>query len=300
MITLIAFFEAIIKNGSGGKLYRSKILISGLSWFVCRLLFVNLMYRLLRVFRSKDLNLHMRQFGVFRDSIPAVLLSSILEQGFSDENCPIGLVDVGANYGLFFRQTDFFKEQHVLAFEPNKFLHQNYGSNFKWEEKAVSDKQGVLEFYIDKNHTGGSSLIQTSSHNEIAKVSVCSLDEFITEDMRVDAIKIDVEGSELEVLQGAVGVIFTRSPLLMVESSASNINRIAKLLPDYSFYEINTPGLDFDANVLRRVVSLIKLFISGPCELLKLGLEETEERYIDNILCVPHSFKMPIDIKVSL
>lgn len=269
-------------------------------WFVFRLSLVNLIYRLLRVFRSKDLNLHMRQFGVFRDSLPATLFSYILEQRFSDENCPISLVDIGANYGLFFRQTDYFKEQHVLAFEPNKFLHQNYGSNFKWEDKAVSDKGGVLEFYIDKNHTGGSSLIKTSCHNEISEVSVCSLDEFITEDLGVDAIKIDVEGSELEVLKGAVGVISSRLPLLMIESSASNMNRIAKLLPNYSFYEINTPGLDFDANIFRRVFSLIKLFIGGSSELLELGLEETEERYIDNILCVPPSFEIPKDVKVSL
>ena len=46
--------------------------------------------------------------------------------------------------------------------------------------------------FIDKNHTGGSSLIKTSC-NEISEVSVCSLDEFITEDLGVDAIKIDVE-----------------------------------------------------------------------------------------------------------
>jgi hypothetical protein len=72
------------------------------------------------------------------------------------------------------------------------------------------------------------------------------------------------------------------------------------LLPDYSFYEINTPGLDFDANVIRRVVSLIKLFINGTSELSQLGFEETEERYIDNILCVPPSFEISKDIKVSL
>ena len=141
----------------------------------------------------------MRQFGVFRDSLPAALFSNILEQRFSCENCPISLVDIGANYGLFFRQTDFFREQRVLAFEPNKFLHQNYGSNFKWEDKAVSNMRGVLEFYIDKNHTGGSSLIKTSCHNEISEVSVCSLDEFISEDLRVDAIKIDVEGFEVNM-----------------------------------------------------------------------------------------------------
>ena len=143
-------------------------------------------------------------------------------------------------------------------------------------------------------------MIKTSCHNEISEVSVCSLDEFITEDLGVDAIKIDVEGSELEVLKGAVGVISSRLPLLMIESSASNMNRIAKLLPNYSFYEINTPGLDFDANIFRRVFSLIKLFIAGSSELLELGLEETEERYIDNILCVPPSFEIPKDVKVSL
>ena len=167
-------------------------------------------------------------------------------------------------------------------------------------DKALSDKGGVIEFYVDRNHTGGSSLIQTSSHDKIIEVSVCALDEFISDDLLVDAIKIDVEGSELEVLQGAVQVISSRLPLLMIESSASKMNLIAKLLPDYSFYEINTPGLDFDANVIRRVVSLIKLFINGTSELSQLGFEETEERYIDNILCVPPSFEISKDIKVSL
>ena len=242
----------------------------------------------------------MRQFGVFRDSLPAALFSSILEEQFSGNNRPISLVDIGANYGLFFRQTEYFKEQRVLAFEPNKSLHQNYGSNFIWVDKALSDKGNIIEFYVDKNHTGGSSLIQPSSHDEIIEVSVCALDEFISDDLLVDAIKIDVEGSELAVLQGAVQVISSRLPLLMIESSASKMNLIAKLLPDYSFYEINTPGLDFDANAIRRIVSLIKLFINGTSELSQLGFEETEERYIDNILCVPPSFEISKDIKVSL
>ena len=74
------------------------------------------------------------------------------------------------------------------------------------------------------------------------------------------------------MLQGAVGVISSRSPLLMIESSASNMNQIAKLLPKYSFYEINTQALIL-MPISFEEFSLIKLFIGGYSELLELGLE---------------------------
>lgn len=276
--------------------------MKGLRRFVFRLLYVNVvLYTFLRLFKSKDLNEHMKQHGVFRDSIACAVFSELLESRYGKTGHRLKLVDVGANYGLFFRQTKFFKKQEVIAFEPNKSLHIDYGPFFNWSDKGISDRAGCFEFYIDKNHTGASSLLKTPNHTEAVSVDVCTLDDFFTANLdTVSAVKIDVEGSELNVLEGAKKLIEESSPFVVVESQSSKLSEISRLMPGYVFYEMSAPGVDHDPSIISRSFGLVRLLLNKKVELRSLNMSENSDRYIDNILCIPKGVGLPKALKISI
>ena len=53
-------------------------------------------------------------------------------------------------------------------------------------------------------------------------------------------IKIDVEGMEIEVLEGAVETIRTAKPIILIETIKSNIDKINCFLSDLGY--VTTPA----------------------------------------------------------
>lgn len=58
---------------------------------------------------------------------------------------------------------------------------------------------------------------------------------------KINAIKIDTEGHELEVLQGSIDILKKEKPLLIIEKNEENLISIINLLKDmsYNFYLID-------------------------------------------------------------
>lgn len=136
------------------------------------------------------------------------------------------VIDVGANVGnhtLFFSQC-VGAEGRVLAFEPQRFLFQILCANALlgryqnvWPYRlAVGDKQGRVEVpvpnYERPNNFGGYSLSFDTFKEE---GDITSLDTIAPSQCHL--IKIDVEGMELEVLQGAAATIERTRPFLYFE-----------------------------------------------------------------------------------
>jgi len=132
-------------------------------------------------------------------------------------------VDVGANIGYFTKLASKLvgNSGSVIAFEPMpaalKLLRLNSGdlSNVIIFPLALSDKKGKATFYIRKKGDT-SSLI----HDDAAKtvqVDVTTLDDALAERYRIDVIKIDVEGSEIEVLRGGRAVLSKHRPIVYFE-----------------------------------------------------------------------------------
>jgi len=141
------------------------------------------------------------------------------------------VLDIGANYSVF---TKLFSALvgpagRVLAFEPVPETCRTlaagvrrYGmSNVQVFSNAVSDRAGHLSMTIPPNSDGyGDNLC--CAH---VTPPVDSPDSFTVESLtidslhlpRVDFIKIDVEGHELEVLRGCRDTITRCHPALMVE-----------------------------------------------------------------------------------
>jgi FkbM family methyltransferase len=136
-------------------------------------------------------------------------------------------VDVGAHVGYYSR---FFaravgRAGSVYAFEPNPdtfaILERNTGRypQVTRFNSAVLDREGTVTLYRGR-HKGTTSLWPENAQAQIEmpfRVPATSLDEAL-DGVRVDLVKIDVEGAEQDVLAG-MGRLLERSPsaILIVE-----------------------------------------------------------------------------------
>jgi FkbM family methyltransferase len=136
-------------------------------------------------------------------------------------------IDVGANQGVYtYYMAKFAKE--VVAFEPNvdliAVLKKVANGNVQLQSAALSNVHGDSVMRIDPKYHGLSTIEQRNSF-DVANpavstvqrhVSTRTLDSFEFAD--ISLIKIDVEGHEEAVIQGARDTINRSRPVLIVES----------------------------------------------------------------------------------
>lgn len=140
----------------------------------------------------------------------------------------MNVLDIGANIGYF---TLIFSDLagdsgRVWAFEPepknfsmlSENLRVNSIKNVEAVPKALSRERGHLTLFLDKSNLGNMSLSSENipDHGGRVEVETVSLDECIG-DQRVDFIKIDVQGAEGVVFDGAERVISKNKPKILVE-----------------------------------------------------------------------------------
>lgn len=161
--------------------------------------------------------------------------------GFYDDFLKPGMtvVDAGANIGL---HTLFFAkrvgpEGRVYAFEPGQtafdrlqsHVKRNQLSNVRCFHCALGASEGVVSIVENcqdnsRNFVEQSSPVMTGAQN----VVLCSLDQFLEEQgvARVDFLKIDVEGFEPQVLEGASTYLRQQSiRVLQLELDDSSLAR---------------------------------------------------------------------------
>lgn len=133
-------------------------------------------------------------------------------------------LDVGANIGYFTRIAGRLvgPAGHVHAFEPMpsaiRLLRKNseHLPNISIHEIALSDHRGNSDFSIRKQGET-SSLGGDPQAAKMIRVRTDTIDNLFSAHDRVDVIKIDVEGYEHEVLQGARDTLRAKQPLLYFE-----------------------------------------------------------------------------------
>lgn len=139
-------------------------------------------------------------------------------------------LDVGANIGYFSflvkqmsPQSKVYSfeplPQNILAYQKNRELN-NFSLMFL-QELCVADKAGDTEFLIPPSEESGWGRMAHRDlfSGEKIKRQVVTLDEFCEQNQltTVDFIKIDVEGYEFKVLQGAQKLIETQRPRICIE-----------------------------------------------------------------------------------
>ena len=133
-------------------------------------------------------------------------------------------VDVGANLGIF----TYFLARYspvVYAFEPNPIpfsvLQRLKDANVILQQIALTDHSGEVELVVPKGRKGwtnnGAGLgLRREGRHALVKVPGRRLDDLGLD--RIGFIKIDVEGHELQVLQGATETLTRHRPNLFLEN----------------------------------------------------------------------------------
>jgi FkbM family methyltransferase len=138
-------------------------------------------------------------------------------------------MDVGANRGHYTVALARICPT-VLAFEPDvghaSRLKKISPSNVAVHNVALSNKRERVPFYIPivdgERNVGLASLVRGDPEQ---KVDECEIETMLLDDfagINIGFIKIDVEGHELEVLQGGNALIDRQRPVVLVEVENSH------------------------------------------------------------------------------
>lgn len=137
--------------------------------------------------------------------------------------------DIGANKGSFIYWLSWWvRDGRVVAFEPQPVFAARLASvcrtlkldNVTVEAKAVYSRTGTQDLFVPAGHSPGASLTRKApeaTHFTTLSVPMVALDDYFAESDKVTLLKIDVEGAELGVLQGAERILRQHAPLLVFE-----------------------------------------------------------------------------------
>ncbi|MET3728160.1 FkbM family methyltransferase [Fictibacillus halophilus] len=168
-------------------------------------------------------------------------------------------LDIGANIGYHaLHAASLYSNVECICFEPHQKIYKqlvrnnelNRFQNLKAHSLAVGDVDGRINFYMqnDSNYNRGMSAVEYydgigSDFTEV-EVDTITLDTFLSRDIKeeVRLIKIDTQGYELQVIQGALHLIEHAKPVITIEhhnNAKNSIINIKELLPNYKIYRIN-------------------------------------------------------------
>ena len=183
-------------------------------------------YPPLAVFNYDVIGRHIIYGGFFE--LPYLI--ALRDQVFPKLKSKFVCIDVGANIG---NHTVYFADHFVSvqSFEPNKrvfkLLEANsmLRSNIKVFNLGASNKSQAISIKYNNNNVGMASVEKVTGDIE-AIFQLEPLDEIVTKENigEISFIKIDVEGHELQALQGAVKTIKKYQPVVALELLGRNLN----------------------------------------------------------------------------
>ena len=159
------------------------------------------------------------------------------------DNLPIDfevryVLDIGANVGdVTVAALNTYKDSRVICFEPVQKTFEilrdrlsPFGDRVELHKVALSNTTGEGEINITTFHGANSIAPQASFHKECnphvqemgkENIELVRLDDYCARFPceRIDVMKIDVEGHELDVLKGGLQFISTRVDFIIIEVS---------------------------------------------------------------------------------
>jgi FkbM family methyltransferase len=148
------------------------------------------------------------------------------------------VLDIGANVGdVTVAALNTYKDSRVICFEPVQKTFEilrdrlsPFGDRVELHKVALSNTTGEGEINITTFHGANSIAPQASFHKECnphvqemgkENIELVRLDDYCARFPceRIDVMKIDVEGHELDVLKGGLQFISTRVDFIIIEVS---------------------------------------------------------------------------------
>lgn len=132
------------------------------------------------------------------------------------------VLDIGANVGLWARWFANNGSKIIDCFEPMPKNLECLRANLKdykqvnIHEMALSNYSGTMTLYVPKinKNSGSATIIQSEKMTQETKVDCRPLDEL---NLSPTFIKLDVQGAEMMVLEGALETIKNYHPSIIIE-----------------------------------------------------------------------------------
>jgi FkbM family methyltransferase len=198
-------------------------------------------------------------------------------------------VDVGAADGTYSVRLLLYSSR-VVAFEPNPRAFEELTKQFKdtriisVENVALSDECGSVEMRVPVDRPMWGTIESTNLLTEASELNSVSVQRKRLDDYGLQAvgfIKIDVEGHEISVLNGARETIARERPKLLIEIDQSHLPQVCSF-----FTELRYAGFFFLDRELVPVERFNASIHQNPANLVRgrrVGL------YINNFIFTPQS-----------
>lgn len=262
-----------------------------------------------RVFLDPDelhMTVHMIENHIWEPHVREIIVSSLSAGGI--------YVDVGANIGLhaLYAAGLVGNTGNIVCIEPNYRLFNILENNFdingfldrtKFYNMAASNYNGNGTMYIYDGHAGGSGLGKSDEYLSECKeqiVNIGTLDNILNENIDtpyvVDVLKIDVEGFELKVLQGASKVLDNPNITVILEWQPEDmIQRVGKDAPREVLNIFRERGFSVYQTNFQKSVQ--RMDLSKPEELLNVraDLVFTKRNHLNELIDRNKKKKLVID-----
>ena len=231
-------------------------------------IFYYIIFRIIRNFLSNDIIIKIYNFKVFgsiKKNLTSYFLLKKCEFGDYEEINTIKrlsnykkifLIDCGCNYGFYsFYTASISNKNNVVSIEASsktskeflKNLELNNFKNIYFINKAVSNEDNQELNFNESLNDWESSLshdnFKLKSVNKVQSIKIDTLAQSYNLDEYILLIKLDIEGNEMNAIDGALNTIEKFSPIIIIEFSkyifenAKNIAILEKFLKNYD-YEI--------------------------------------------------------------
>jgi len=179
----------------------------------------------------------------------------------SDNNHPY-IIDCGANIGLsIIYLKKIYPKAEIIAFEPDekifKILERNIESlklkNVKLIQSGISNEETTADFYSEG--ADGGRIAQLNDKNNIIKIKTTRLNYYLQKP--VDLLKIDIEGTEYDVLKDCQ-ILLKNVKNLFVEyhsfvDAEQKLPELLKILKEAEFkIFINRTGLSLNQPFIQK------------------------------------------------
>lgn len=210
-----------------------------------------------------------------QDAFEIELLKEHLKKGDT-------VLDIGANIGYYATilahiVTDKGK---VYCFEPDKTNFKYLKSatrsfkNIHINNKAVGPKTETIKIYTSKNLNVDHRTYKPDEYDEEMEIDAICLDDFFPENSKIDFIKMDIQGFEMQAVQGMRKILKENDAIKLIsEFWPYGLKKAGSSVSDYFNFLVSE---GFNCYLLEKK-SLLKLTLEKVKSLESLG----EEHYFN-------------------